>query len=139
MAGDPVDAEGESADRVPDETRVLRRIPPGRFKTLPDASIIPDSDNFSVIPGETGTSVDFWEGEAAIESTLSGHAGFGLVSLTVADIRALGLDVVRAPRPDNPRHGLIVDRSPERRSRKVKRRLAEACRWVREPSTDRGP
>lgn len=110
------------------ETKLLRRIPPGRWRK--DASDPrPDSDNFSIDQDGTGTSVDIWEGELPPEECLEGHEGFGLVSIKVEDVLNAGLTVRRIPIDGNDHHAEIQGK----RNKRVKRKLAAASRWIKRP------
>jgi hypothetical protein len=116
---------------IPDEMRVLRRIPPGMTAPKDANSRRPSSDNFCNDPEDgSGTSVDLWDGTEDPLASLEGHDGFGLVSITVGEIRATGLGVCPAPLDDNPRHAVIQGRKTDG----IMRRLARASVWIREPA-----
>ncbi|MCH9049906.1 MAG: hypothetical protein IIA72_02305 [Proteobacteria bacterium] len=128
MAGKRGD-QFEDDETISLETRVLRRIPPGRV-VKNNTNLRPQSDNFSNHPTGTGTSVSiFVEGSDPLD-LLEGHEGFGLVSLTVQDIRDAGLGIIRNPTPDDPNHAHIQGE----KNRRVKRRLAKAADWIAAPA-----
>ena len=115
------------------ETRILRRIPPGRSWVQLDpesGDFQPTSGNFDNHDSGTGTSVDIWEGDRTPENMLTDeHRGFGVVSLTVEEIRCQGLGVIRWPEPDNPFHALLQGPKPG----KVKKSLKRSARWEIQP------
>lgn len=116
---------------IPSEIRVLRRIPRGRTAPRGDGSIRPSSDCFTNDPHDgSGMSVDIWDGTTDPMESLKGHDGFGLVSLSVAEIRKLGLGICREPLPGNPRHAVIQGKKTDSR----KNKLARASEWVAEPA-----
>ena len=124
MAGNRGD-QFEDDQTISLETRILRRIPPGKI-VKKDPNQRPQSDNFSNHPTGTGTSVSILvEGSDPLD-VLEGHEGFGLVSLTVQDIRDAGLGIVRHPTSDDPNHAHIQGE----KNRHVKRRLAKAAVWI---------
>ena len=127
MAGKPGDKPHDD-ETVSPETRVLRRIPPGRI-VKNDPNQRPQSDNFSNHNSGTGTSVSILQEGRNPLDLLEGHEGYGLVCLTVRDNRAAGLGIVRKPLRDDPDHAHIQGE----KTRKVKRRLAEAAVWIRRP------
>lgn len=74
-------------------------------------------------------SVDIAEGDWTPERSLVGHEGYGLVALTVADLRAAGQQLIRDPIPDNPHHGVVQGEKTLAR----RRQMAKAARWVIRP------
>ena len=127
MPGNPGDELIDDAS-IPNETRILRRIAPTQVKMDGDIAR-PQSDAFSNSPDGSGTSVDIWEGDLQPEDTLAGHDGFGLVWLTVADVRAAGLGVIRNKIPGNPHHTLIQGK----KTKGKQRQMARAGRWIKLP------
>jgi len=89
----------------------------------------PQSDAFSNSPDGSATSVDIWEGDRQPEDTLAGHDDFGLVWLTVADVRAAGLGVIRNKIGGNPHHALIQGKKTKGKQRK----LASVACWIKLP------
>lgn len=126
--GGQVHGEQANAASITDETRLLRRIPPGRT-VEGESGRRPQSDCFSDPPGGAGMSVDIWEQGREPDDLLVGHDGFGVVWVTVGDVRKLGLEVVRDRHPDNPYHALVRGK----KTSGIKRRLAVAARWFRMP------
>jgi hypothetical protein len=59
--------------------------------------------------------------------SLRGYPEYGLVSLQVQDLTALGLAVVAAPLADNPAHAHVVGA----KSKSAKTAMARKCVWVR--------
>jgi hypothetical protein len=86
------------------------------------------SPAFDNSPDGSGTSVDIVEAIGQYEKTLQGHEGFGLVCLTVEQIRSVGLGIKRAPIPGNPQHAILL--GPKK---KVKRELAKMAEWIKRP------
>ena len=128
MVGQSGDQIDDDASILPD-TRVLRRIPPGRVaKKTPTKR--PQTDNFKNSRDDTGTSVSVWEKANSPDKVLRGHKGFGLVSLTVGDIRDAGLGIVRAPNPEDPHHAHIQGK----KTGAAKRGLAKAAVWISRPA-----
>ncbi len=127
MGGQVHEAQADTVS-ITDETRLLRRIPPGRTKKG-ELGLRPQSDCFSDPPGSTGMSVDVWEDARNPEDLLVGHDGFGVVWITVGDVRKLGLEIVRDRQPDNPYHALVQGK----KTTGIKRRLAVAARWIKMP------
>jgi hypothetical protein len=65
------------------------------------------------------------------ESTLGAFKdkGFGLVQITTSQASAVGAQVRRDPKPDNPCHGLILGKL----RRAAREELCFAARWVVQP------
>ena len=114
---------------ISSDVKLLRRIPPGETRASP-SGLIPRSNNFSNDANGGGTSVDIWEDGREPEDLLVGHENFGLVWVTVGDLREAELGIVRDQLRDNPHHALIQGRKTKSRLR----RLARASNWIREPS-----
>ena len=131
MAGKPGDKLEDDGSILP-ETRVLRRIPPGRSVEGSDGPR-PQSGNFSNSPDGTGTSVTILaEGIDPLE-LLEGHDGFALVSLSVQDIRDAGLGIVREPIVGgDQKHAHIQGK----KTGGAKRYLALSAEWVVMPKPD---
>ncbi len=127
MPGNPGDELIDDAS-IPNETRILRRVAPTQVKMAGDI-VRPQSNAFSNSPDGRGTSIDIWDGDRQPEGTLAGHDGFGLVWLTVADVRAAGLGVIRNKIPGNPHHTLIQGK----KTKGIQRQLATAAHWIKLP------
>ena len=126
MAAPPNGDELKDDSKISSDTKVLRRIPPEKIKPK---TRIPSSDNFSNHYDGSGTSVTIWADGVTPDDVLKDHESFGLVALTVAEIRAQGLGIIRAPLPDNPNHAHLQGKKTTGK----KRRLAAAAEWIREP------
>ena len=130
MAEKPGDKFDDDESITP-ETRVLRRIPPGRFVEDRDGPR-PQSDNFSNHDDGTGTSVDIMVEGFDPLAQLDGLDGYGLVSISVLNIRNAGLGIVPDPLPDNPHHANLQGK----KTRGVKRQLALSAEWIVMPEPD---
>jgi hypothetical protein len=117
---------------IPDDMRVLHRIPPGRVVEAEDR---PNSSNFDNSRDGSGTSVDLMEDEEQPTRTLADFPDFGLVSITVGELRALNLGVVRDPikgddqNKPNDKHALI-----QGNKKKAKQKIARQCKWITYPA-----
>lgn len=103
---------------------VLRHIPGGTTWQAPGPRIT--SKNFELRPGEAGVSVS----RAGITSPdrlmarLGDPAKGSLVAeAPIAGIRALGLDVVPDPIPEDPGHALIVSATASLADQPVRKQL----------------
>lgn len=115
---------------IPDNAKLLRRIPGGRFTEKAGARV-PNSDCFKNSSDGTGTSIDIWEDDWSPQKCLEGQAeGFGVVAVTAGQLRGLGIGVIRAPLPDNPHHALL--QGPK--GKKTLKKLAKLCEWEIMPS-----
>lgn len=122
--------EYDDDDSIPRETKLLRRIAPGQV-TKDDHKERPRSNAFANHPDGSGTSVDIWETGREPADMLVDYDDFGLVWLTVGDVRDAELGVIRAEQSDNPHHAHIQGRKTTAR----KRRLAKAARWIKQPES----
>lgn len=118
----PEPADDRSID---DEREVLRRIPPGEFKSTG----LPNSNNFDLDGLGRGTSVDIWDGPEDLARVRSGHEEYGVVAIPAGAWRQFGLRISRNPLPDNPQHCEVWGA----RSTSAKRALARMCRWIQYP------
>ncbi len=118
---------------IPDDEHVLRHIPGGTLFQAPGPRIT--SKNFELRPdrGETGVSVS----RAGITSPArlmarlgNPAAGSRIAAASVEDIRALGLEVVPAPIPDDPGHAEIRSGAASLGDQDVRRRLAKLFRFL---------
>ena len=116
---------------LPDDAVVLRRIPDN--STTPYLnSVRPNSDNFKdEHDGEC--SVDLYVDEQQPERTLDGHDGYGLIALTVAEIRSVGLDVKVDRIDGNPAHALIIGDKTQPRRRRLSKIASH--RWIKLPAS----
>jgi hypothetical protein len=110
---------------IPANTKILRRIPAFHYHAPEDR---PASPAFNNSPDGSGTSVDIMASDEQCAKTLQGHEDFGLVSLTVGQIRSVGLGIKRAPVDGNPQHAILL--GPKKR---VGRKLAMMAVWVKRP------
>ncbi len=122
--------EYDDDDSISRKTRLLRRIAPGHV-TKGDHKERPRSDAFANHPDGGGTSVDIWENGREPADMLVDHGDFGLVWLTVGDVRDAELGVIRAKQSDNPHHAHIQGRKTKHKQR----RLAMAARWIKKPKS----
>ena len=100
---------------VPDDSYVLRRIPPGHYVFDPTIERTkPQSGNFDDDregnPCSVVLSVVLKEQNRNDLEVLEGHSGFLLARVPVHVILGCGLGVERAPRDDEAAHGHIVGR-----------------------------
>ena len=58
--------------------------------------------------------------------------GYGVVAISVGDIRSLELEVIFDPLPDEPGHVLV----PGKKTGSIKRSLRDAARWVVRPTSN---
>ena len=119
-------------DPVADDEVVLRHIPGGPTWQAPPSGRA-SSLNFRLRAGEGGISVS----RAALTTTADVMARLGdlnsgsrIAAATVADIRALGLDVVPAPIDADPGHAEIRAASADLNEQDVRRRLAKLLKYV---------
>ena len=111
---------------ITDETKVLRRVVPGRYSRT---SGIPEEGTFRKDGDGTGTSVTLWLSDEDLNITRAPHPDFGVVSLYVSEFRKLGLSIAYVDEPGNPNHCEVFgDRTKGNRVQ-----LAKAARWVAYP------
>lgn len=109
------------AEDIPNDACLLRRVPPHAL-----AGARPDSSNFRNKEEGYGLSVTVWGNDADLAAIRAGNEDCGIVTVVVADARALGLLVAKSPLPDNPNHcELFPDISKGRRNL-----LRTASEWV---------
>ncbi len=124
----PPPGDDNHNDRTIDSgLRVLRRIPPGKItKDLAGGPSRPQSGNFENHPDGSGTSVDIWEAQRVPTDLLQdGLEAFGVVSLSIEDIRQLDLGVIRWPLDGNPHHAHLQGRKTGGK----RKRLAKLANW----------
>ena len=127
-------------ESIPNDSYVLRRIPPGRVVfDHAMGRIRPQSDTFkenkrgpaSVLLGHL-LAIQGLDDISVIDEE---HAMYGLVKVPVRFLRDLGFGVVPEPRKDDPANGHII--KPTEVSKSRLKRLYEqiACKaeWIKEP------
>ena len=67
-----------------------------------------------------------------VESVLSGHEGFGLVSFTAGLAREKRQGIMRKPVPEEPAHAEVFGR----KTRGVRRALAKGSDWIVPPPAE---
>lgn len=115
---------------LPDETEVWRRIPPSHFPKKPGVTR-PDSDAFKDNGPDDFMSVVIVRDGRDPQEFLAGFEGFGLVKLTVGDLREYEQEVVLDTDPDreDPDHAFVC--GPKRRPQV--HGMAKAAEWVVPP------
>lgn len=137
-----MDAQDSLAgDQVPDAAIVWRRIPPwhitpnGIRPRKADGTFRPSSSAFEDDGDGDPMSVDIVDESLTVERELTGHDGYGIVSITAGKLREFGLDVCRKAEPGNPNHAQVIGR----KTRSIRNQIAENCVWVFDPLHDRTP
>jgi hypothetical protein len=112
-------------DHLQDDEIVLRHIPGGTTWQAPGPRIT--SKNFELRPGEAGVSVS----RAGLTTPDRFMARLGdpakgsrIASASINGIRALGLDVIPDPIPDDAGHALIVSDTASLGNQPVRKQLA---------------
>lgn len=119
---------------LPDDLILWRRIPKDKVVRCSDADGItksrPSSDCFSDNLRD-GSSMSVFDSKLSLglESILEGHEGFGVVALTVGQVRAEGMTVVRTKDGGSGHCEVVGKKTSGARSR-----LAKAAVWVIEPA-----
>ena len=118
---------------IPDKAELLRRIPSHHFyfdenlgQVRPSSAAFddPDGSPMSVILAEVLS-----QSGRALETTLAGHEGFALASITAGLARECGQGIAREPLPDEPAHAVVFGK----KTKGVRKRLARAALWVVSP------
>lgn len=131
---------------VPDNTYVLRRIPPGRVEfDSAIGRIRPQSDNFK--KNKKGPPSVFLghllkeQGREDLSVLDDQHAEYGLAKVSVQFLRDLGFDVVPVPINDELAHGHIIQPTDVGVSKLKKLRAQIACKaeWIKEPAPEDEP
>ncbi len=130
---------GANAEQLGPDTRIIVRIPPYRV-VVKENPKRPQTDCFKPHKRtDTGVSADIWCDNNTPENTIDralmglpeGHE-WGAVSLTVKDVRDVGLDVIPDAQPDNPYHVLIIGgKFTDSRKKKLAKKAAEG--WYKMP------
>ena len=94
------------------------------------ASGKPDSSIFRDDPGGIGTSVTLWRSPADLVAVTKDRPEVGVVAITVAQFRELGLGITFTFEDGNPNHCEVF--GP--RTKGKMRALRELVRWVRYPT-----
>ena len=110
---------------IPDDWRMLRRIPPAWIKDFQ-----PESSNFSVRQPNEGLSVTAWCDPSDLIAVQADAPSFGVVRVLAGELREAGFRIVRLPEPGNPNHCECYGNV----SRAARRRLASAAVWVVPPA-----
>ncbi len=129
---------GDRADKsIPSDAVLWRLISPEFQKPDELGGIRVTTQAFQNRPESLATS--FVLADAVHESgrvagdLVADKPGYGVVAISVGDIRDMKLEVIRDPQPDEPGHVLV----PGKKTRSIKRRLKEAARWVVQPTPRR--
>lgn len=104
-----------------DEQCLLRRVPDHAL-----SGAEPDSSNFREKEDGTGLSASLWSTPEALDAIVADHPSWGVTTLVVADVRKLGLLVMRAPLPDDPNHCEVWGIGS-----KTPKKLKRVHRWAR--------
>lgn len=117
----------EDDHSIPDNLRMLRRIPPDWIKDFR-----PGSDNFLQRKAKDGKglSVTAWVVAGDLNNVSSEAPNFGVVSVTAGELRAADYKVTKAPLDGNPNHCECYG-APSRSKRK---QLSRQARWVLPPA-----
>lgn len=110
---------------LPDDEIVIRHIPGGTTWQAPGPRIT--SKNFELRPGEAGVSVSragITTPDQLLARLGDPAKGSRTASAPIDGIRALGLDVVPDPIPEDPGHALIVSAAASLADQPVRKKLA---------------
>ena len=115
----------EPVESIGDDEIVLRHIPGGETYQVPPTSRI-SSGNFDLKLGEQGASVSWSVRKTPTDlvQAMDGDETSRVAAARVGDIRAMGLDVIHDPQPDDPAHCLIIDQTATLKNRKTRQKLA---------------
>ncbi len=121
-----------TADSIADDEVILRHIPGGPSWQAPPAGRI-SSINFRLRPGESGVSVSragMTTPDELMQRLGDPARGSKIAALTAVEIRAIGLDVVSVPLPDDSGHAEIRSAAESLGDKETLRRLARAFRYL---------
>lgn len=113
---------------IPDEAIVWRYVPSVQIVDGDDGEgLRPSTGAFNdSSDGDPMSAILATEGREPATAIPQSCAGAGVVAFTAAFLRSLGLDLERAPEPDEPNH--IVVRGAKTKS--LKKKLKQGARWV---------
>jgi len=115
---------------LPNDLILWRRVPKEKFIRVTDADgstrVRPSSDSFAD-NSRDGSSMSVFDSLACggLSTICEGHEGFGVVGLTVGQIREAGLEIVRTP-TGGPGHCEIVGK----KTGSIKNKLVKSSSWV---------
>jgi len=119
-------------DSISDDEVILRHIPGGpSWQAPPDGRI--SSINFRLRRGESGISVSRASlmTPAEMMTRLGDLAkGSKIATVTAAEIRDMGLEIVAAPIPEDPGHAEIRPAAESLKHKEMLRQLARAFRYI---------
>lgn len=121
MAGEPGDVPPDDLE-IPGDWLVLRRIPPGEYKSDGRPK---SSPSFDLDRTGRGTSMTLYIDAEDLTNVRRGHETFGVVSLPVSVWRCEGLTIARKPLENDPNHCEIWGA----RNTRSKKLLAIAAKW----------
>jgi hypothetical protein len=120
---------------LPDELILWRRVPKEKFVFVTDVEGMthfrPSSDTFA--DSRDGSSMSVFDSSSCggLDRILHGHEQFGVVAITVGQMKEAGLKVVRTP-TGGPGHCEVVGK----KTGSVKNKLVKASVWVVGPTND---
>lgn len=122
--------------RVADDERILRHVPEGRDYQGPGPVPKITSLNFNLRRGETGLSVTraAMTSAAQLLAWVRSGPGSRVAVAVVGDVRALGLEVVPVPLPDDAGHAEIRSAAASLDSKVSRREAAAVFRILDLPS-----
>ena len=126
MTGEAVAIQDDTS--IPADAIVLRRVASTHQSFGPQykpSEGIPTSPVFEP-SGDEGLSVTLWLGPADMAAVLAGHEEFGVVALSVGELRAHGLAILRDPLPENPNHCELFGNLG---NRTLRRTLCKLATW----------
>jgi len=124
VAGDDLPAPIDDGSIGGDEFALRRVHPDLASKGKPDRSVFKDD------AGGIGTSVTLWRGPADLAIVTGGRPDVGVVAVTIAEARAIGLGVTLTFEEGNPNHCELF--GP--RTKGKLGTLRDCARWVRYPA-----
>ncbi len=107
-----------------------RRIPPWHFTPDGKGGQRASSAAFEDDPDGDPMSVTIVEKGGEIDRAMAGHDGYGLVAISVQEMRDKGQKIVFKPTADEPAHGIVVG---EKNKKRFCRKVAKAAKWVVPP------
>lgn len=127
--------EFEDDKTIPDNERLLRRLPPSWMirdsssgeRVISSAAF--KDQSLSICIESTMTR----DGRSPIDA-IRAYPGYGLASVTAGQSRSLRQSVARDPTPTEPAHGII---SGKKKAGHVANKLAQLAVWVHRPASNR--